>query len=44
MAEVEFIYKGISINIVCNRNEKMKDICGRFINEAKANKNLIYYK
>jgi len=43
MAEVEFIYKGISINIVCNKNEKMKDICGRFINEAKANKNLIYY-
>ena len=43
MAEVEFIYKGISINIVCNKNEKMKDIFERFINEAKANKNLIYY-
>ena len=43
MAEVEFIYKGISINIACKKNEKMKDICERFINEAKENKNLIYY-
>ena len=43
MTEVEFIYKGTSINITCNKNEKMKDISERFINEAKVNKDLIYY-
>ena len=43
MAEVEFIYNGININIPCNNNDKMKDICSKFINKAQIDKNSIYY-
>ena len=30
MAEIEFIFNNIKLNIQCNINEKMKDICNRF--------------
>ena len=43
MAEVEFIYKGGNINIHCNKNDKMKDICDKFINKTQIDKNSIYY-
>ena len=43
MAEVEFIFGGENINILCKKNEKMKDICDKFINKSQINKNSIYY-
>ena len=43
MAEVQFIYNGNTINIECNKNEMMKDICKRFINKTNVDNNLIYY-
>jgi len=43
MAEVEFIYNGININIPCDKKDKMKDICEKFINKAQIDKNLVYY-
>ena len=43
MMEVEFIYKGKNINIPCNKNEQMKNICQKFINKEQIDKNLIYY-
>ena len=33
MVEVEFIFNGIKTIIQCNINEKMKDICNRYINK-----------
>ena len=44
MAEVEFIYNGIKAIIQCKVNEKMKDICQKFKEKAKINKNMnIFY-
>ena len=43
MAEVEFIYEEKSIIIYCNKNDKMKDICGKFINKSQIDKNSVYY-
>ena len=43
MAEVEFIYNGGNINIHCNKNDKMKDICEKFINKSKINKIMIFF-
>ena len=43
MAEVEFIYNGRNINILCNKNDKMKDIYEKFINKSKIDKNLVCY-
>ena len=39
MAEVEFIYNGISITIICKMNEKMKNICQKFKEQAHINNN-----
>ena len=30
MAEIEFIFNNIKLNIQYNINEKMKDLCNRF--------------
>ena len=43
MAEVEFIYKGTNIIIHCNKNDKMKEICEKFINKAQIDKSSIFY-
>ena len=43
MAEIEFIYYGININIKCNLNEKMKDIYNRFKDKVNLKNNNIYY-
>ena len=44
MAEVEFIYNGITTVIQCNINEKMKDICQRFKDKVNINNNMnIFY-
>ena len=43
MADVEFIYNGININIPCDKKDKMKDICEKFINKTQIDKNLVYY-
>ena len=43
MPEVEFIYKGGNINIHCNKNDIIKDICEQFINRAQIDKNLVNY-
>ncbi len=43
MAEIDFIYDGKDINILCNKNDKMKDIYEKFINKTQIDKNFIYY-
>ena len=43
MAEIEFIYNGMNINIKCNLNEKMKDIYNRFKDKINLKNNNIYY-
>jgi len=43
MAEVEFIYKEKNINIYCNKDDKMKDICEKFIYKSQIDKNSTYY-
>ena len=43
MVEVDFIYYGININIPCDKKDKIKDICEKFINKAQIDKNLVYY-
>ena len=43
MAEVEFIYNGISITIICKMNEKMKNICKKFKEQAHINNNAIIF-
>ena len=34
MTEVIFYYNGITIEIQCNSNDKMKDICERFCTKS----------
>ena len=43
MNEVIFDYKGSKTIIQCNENEKMKDICNRFISKILVNKENIYF-
>ena len=43
MSEVVFIYNGKNINIRCNKDDKLKDICEKFINESQIDKDSIYY-
>ena len=43
MAEVEFIYNGVNTKIQCQTNEKLKDICQKFINKENINNNNIFY-
>ena len=44
MANVEFINKGNSKIIECNPNEKMKDICERFLISSELNKEAFEFK
>ena len=43
MAEVEFNYKRSKAIIQCKENEIMKNICQRFIEKVKEDKNNIYF-
>ena len=43
MSEVVFIYNGKKIKIRCNKDDKLKDICEKFINESQIDKNSIYF-
>ena len=43
MAEVEFIYNGVSTIIQCNLNEKMKDIFQKFKDKAQIKNINIFY-
>ena len=43
MAEAEFNYEGLKIVIQCKENEIMKNICQRFFNKIKEDKNNIYF-
>ena len=41
MAEVEFLYNGKNVNIICNLNEKMNDIFNQFIKQTQIDKTSI---
>ena len=43
MAEIVFLYEGSPINIQCNKNEKMKDICTKLSNKIKSNINSLIF-
>ena len=43
MAEVEFIYNGISFTIICKMNEKMKNTFKKFKKQAHINNNAIIF-
>ena len=43
MVSVEFIFNNNLIVVPCDINEKMKDICQRFISKAEITNNSLYY-
>ena len=43
MCQVEFQYDGKSTIIQCNENEKMSEICNKFILKIQVDKNNIYF-
>ena len=43
MVEVEFCYKGIKTIIQCKLNDKIKDICQKYLNKINEDKNNIYF-
>ena len=43
MAEVEFIYNGVTIIIQCKLDEKMKNICQKLKDKVKINNKSIFY-
>ena len=43
MASAIFNYKGEPIKIECNKEDKMKDICNKFVNKKGIDINLIYF-
>ncbi len=44
MAQVEFQYNGINTIIQCQENQKMSEICDKFISKSNLNENeLIYF-
>ena len=43
MSQVVFIYNGSKTIIQCNENEKMKDICQRFLSKIKIDNNSIFF-
>ena len=43
MNQAEFKYKGLSLIIQCNENEKMKNICQQFCLKAQVDKNKIFF-
>ena len=42
MCQVEFQYNGIKTLIQCNENEKMSEICNKFILKIQVDKNLLH--
>ena len=43
MASVEFQYNGITTLIQCQEDQKIEEICNKFISKSKINENNIYY-
>ena len=43
MAEIIFIYEGRQINIQCNKNEKMAEICNKLSNKINMNLNSLIF-
>ena len=43
MAEVEFIYNGVTTIIQCKLDEKMKNICQKLKDKVKINNKSIFY-
>jgi len=43
MINVTFIFKGENIIIQCNNNDKMKDICNKFITKVNIDINSVYF-
>ena len=43
MVEVEYYYKGIKTIIQCRLEDKIKDICQKFLNKINEDKNNIYF-
>ena len=43
MAKVEFNYKGTLIEIQCNPDNKMKDICQKFCEKAGVKFNSVFF-
>ena len=43
MSKVTFVFDGNEIIIQCTKEEKMKDICQRYVNKIDININLYFY-
>jgi len=43
MSSVIFIFNGVETNIQCLKNEKMKEICNKYISKIQSNINDIYF-
>ena len=43
MVEVEFYYNGIKTKIQCKLNDKIKNICQKYLNKINEDKNDIYF-
>ena len=43
MSKVIFLFEGIEVNIQCIKNEKMKDICQRYVNKIDRNINSLIF-
>ena len=43
MSSIEFQYNGITTLIQCQEDQKMEEICNKFISKSKINENNIYY-
>ena len=42
MSKIIFVYEGISTEIKCSKNEKMKDICYNFRNKINLQSSVVY--
>ena len=43
MASVIFIYEGVQIKVQCSKEDKMKDICNKYISKIDMNINSLYF-
>ena len=43
MSIVSFFYKGSETIVQCQENEKMKDICNKFVNKTNQDINNLYF-
>ena len=43
MASVTFIYEGVQIKVQCSKEDKMKDICNKYISKLDMNINSLYF-